>query len=478
MKYLLRGNYKPLLFLLVIMLLCFFINGTIANAADRSFIYLNELKNVSVSSGSYQCYTYTPQTNQFFVVETFGNYDTKIKVTNTTTGTIIDDDSGVGNNARIYFQAIQNQTLYIYTQIWGYGSATYQIQLRKQTFSMFAFNVPDDINTIPDLVSPYSSFSSIFDCKQYENVEASYALQNDERFLARVNSEIFFFSGHGTGNDSGSTQGGDVVFYNSTYISTSTNLNMSRAKVAMWSACFSANDHNTSFNSVANYSVQCGAISAVGFLYSVYPNSARTFTDWFFYCLSDGCTVTQSAADAASMLWNPWDNVRDYVVFGNGNVVVTDSTISNSSFYTGSKGSINIPFENYICIKTGNIVERYYELINGCISNNLIDVYYDDGGRIISIKEHINDYSDILPQNTDVLKSEERITNNILLKRNYDSYEISNKHIVYYLIDKRMVPLMITSVNAKKGSYTSQAFVCINLSNGIEINYDSISTLV
>ncbi len=467
------GVFNRIYLLFFIGLFFAFFTSTVKAESNNFFLYINERKTVNVSQGNFACYTYTPSTNQFLILETFGDYDTKIRVENTSVGTIIDDDSGEDHNAKIYFQGVQGQTLYIYTKIYGYGSATYQIQLRKQTFSMFAFNV-SGCNTQPDLTSPTNSFENIFDCKQYLNSSPLYALSLDDRGFTRINSDIFFFTGHGYGKNSGDA-GCGVVFENGD-LTTNTNLKMTQTKVAVWAACCSANSNNQHNKSIAEHSVDCGAKSAVGFTNEIGFSSSRIFTNRFFSKLATGATVKSSAQYGANGLLWPWDSAKDYVIFGDENTIVTGSTVSNSTFYVGSRSSLTIPFNNYICIKTGDNYIRYYETINGCITNNLIDVEYDND-KIISIENHINNYNKILPKKDSIVNNLEILINDKITTFNLNSYKLDTSRTCYYFMDNQMIPISVTPVAYEQGKYTIQDYICINLYTGEYIEYGNICSI-
>lgn len=205
---------------------------------------LNSKHDVSVSSGDIRYFTYTPKSDSYFVVETYGSLDTKLHVSNTYTGAICDDDSGVGLNAKVEFRGVQGKPIYIATKLYNSNiSGNYQIQLRKQRVTMFACDDSKGNSTISDLNTPFTKLSPMFETIKYENTSASDALLNDERDLAKINSEIMFFSGHGYKNDS--TEMGFGVKFKTGDITTSRTINMDRTKVAVWAACYSANSTNS-----------------------------------------------------------------------------------------------------------------------------------------------------------------------------------------------------------------------------------------
>lgn len=97
--------------------------------------------NVSLSPDEIGYFTYTPESDFYFVVETYGSFDTKIQVSNTSSGTIIDDDSNTSLNAKVAFKGVQGKPIYIATKLYNSTiSGNFSIQLRKQRASMFAYD--------------------------------------------------------------------------------------------------------------------------------------------------------------------------------------------------------------------------------------------------------------------------------------------------------------------------------------------------
>lgn len=140
-------------------------------------IYLNMKNNVSLSPGEIGYFTYTPESDFYFVVETYGSFDTKIQVSNTSSGTIIDDDSGTSLNAKVEFKGVQGKPIYIATKLYNSTiSGNFSIQLRKQRVSMFAYDDSEGNSTIPDLNTPYNKLNPMFEVIKYENTSSSDAL--------------------------------------------------------------------------------------------------------------------------------------------------------------------------------------------------------------------------------------------------------------------------------------------------------------
>ena len=443
---------------------------------------LNYLYNVTISAGGNGYYKYTPTSDFYFVVETFGSYDTMLRVENTGTGTIVDDDSGRGLNAKIWFKGVAGQTIYIYTKFYSNSvSGSFNLQLRQQYFDMFAYDDSEGNSTIPDLNTPYNKFKDIFKSNKYENQSAEHALSMDERNLERINSEIMFFSGHGYKNSS--TEMGFGVVFKEGDITTSTSLNMDETRVAMWSACYSANSTNSSDISIAEYSVNCGSKSAVGFKSEVSFSSARTFTNRFFTKLSTGATVNDSCKYASNGILWPWDNAKKYTIFGDSGIVITNSTTSNGTFNPNMllRQSVTDINNNYDDLESERYKKflldkdeyRYYETINGFLTNSIVDVKYEKE-VIISINDMRTPTDIVMPINI----AEDKISvDNIINQSIQSNYEICNKNIIYYSFDDGMHPILVLDVLFSDSKSVFSENYAVDLFSGLQIDYCKINEI-
>lgn len=445
--------------------------------ASYTRVYLNMKNDVSLSAGEIRYFTYTPESDFYFVVETDGSFDTKIQVSNTYSGTIIDGYSGTGLNAKVEFRGVQGQLIYIATKLYNSNiSGNYSIQLRKQRISMFAYEDSEGNSTIPDLNTPYTKFSPMFEAIKYENKSASDALATDDRDLAKINSEIMFFSGHGYKN-SPSEKGFGVAF-KSGGITTSTTINLDRTKVAMWSACYSANATNSKNLSIAEYSINKGAKSAVGFTESVSFSSSKTFTNRFFTKLSEGSTVKEAASHGASGLIWPWDNAKKYVIFGNESVRVTDSTTSISAFNLRPINT-NILVElsdDVVVVDMDENSKRYYEQINGVLSNSFVDITYDESNNIVDLKDYRKNLNNFNPINNTFMN--QNLSSTISVDGSvYQLDEELSRNVVYVSLNNVMSPIEIITGNYINDGIIVEETSCINLTNGKKIDYSEINSL-
>ena len=447
------------------------------SSSSYTRVYLNEKKNISLSAGETRYFTYTPEGGYYFTVETYGSCDPKIKVWDIFNNSIIDDDSGLNRNAKIEFKGVQGQPIYIATKLFDpTASGNYSIQLRKQRISMFAYEDDNDNTTIPDLETPYNKFNEIFEAIKYENESAADALSNDNRDLAKINSEIMFFSGHGYKNSS--TEKGFGVAFKKGGITTSTFLNMDRTKVAMWSACYSANSTNSDNISIAEYSVKNGAKSAIGFTESVSFSSSHTFTNRFFTKLSEGARVREAASYGAKGLLWPWDNAKKYTIFGDDDLTIASQSTSTASF---SMPAVNTNIlaelsDDVYVVDLDQTSKRYYERINNILTNSFVDVTYNESNEIIRIENYRKNVGVFMSINN-IFRNKE-LPNHVSRGQNiYRLREETSRNIVYVSLNNVMTPVEITIGHYSNDEITIEETRCINLTNGRNLEYSELSSM-
>ena len=413
---------------------------------------------------------YLPQT-MYYTIETRGSLDTYIIIDHQNES-ISDDDSGIDNNAKIEFLGNAgwiNITLSCFRPT-DYGNT--KLQIRMQQAVLYGFNYgTNDINTIEDLKEPYKYLRNNFYAQRYSknNYHSSeHILSYDSRNYTLLNSEVLFFSGHGSV--------GLISFPNSSLNSYQLT-NMENTKLAVWSSCYSSKASNTTL-SMTQASINAGAIAAIGWPETIDASSAKQFTDKLFNLLSVGYTIND-ACDAADneIIW-PWDSINNWEIAGNQNSVIT---INNPSLLSNNYKS-NISNENFSnhfkfsdeckTIKMKNET-RIYRTINGYLTND----YY-----IIDDKN--NEEYNIFHSNISVDKK-------IVLENNYKSSTISStlqldnfiynlkkshKNIVYYIKNNFAIPIEIqTCIYINENGFELKKTYCTNLNDGTQIDYNKIS---
>lgn len=423
-------------------------------------------------------YFHLPENESYsYVVETYGETDTFVQVRD---GFNIysDDDSGEGLNAALGFYATKNALnegilIITVTHATG-GTGNYLIHIRRQRAQIYTFDYGNgDIDTTGDATVPfhYLRTSCGYDVKSYQNCSASHLNEFDDSNLRRINSEVFFFSGHGH-------ESGAAVFPDNTgYIDLSFP-DIPNTKLAVWSACYSAVAEE-GHESLGQASVDNGARSAIGWNDTVLVSSATSFTDKLFELLGSSNTVLQAAQQASNIIIWPWDNIHDYVIFGDSSVRINLPAInikqSNVNYQTNSlklyEGNVNF---SRFDMPNGTV--RYYKTINNIITNEYYT--FDKSGTEIyhsNVKISSADISNMSDRNpfdkyTYIPEKELKIG-----KINYNKLVESDSHNAYVKINDKVIPIKITySTYKNDDGLVYENVVCINLNNGTYIDYSDI----
>lgn len=347
-------------------------------------------------------------------------------------------------------------------------------------FNYSNYDSNDKVNTLPDLSKPYDYLLGIkvgvpYQVLKLEN-QSSSSIKTGAHSSgsAYMNSNIIMVSGHGYGSKDGD-KGIGVKFINSSLYTYDLN-KMSNVDLAMWATCYSANSNNQTNTSMAQASVNAGAESSIGFPDTITVSSSRTFTNRLFKKLSEGKTIAESAKYAKDGLLWLWDNARDYVIYGNGNINITSQIVQNSipsnNISLVSKFNDDIKNGEWKSFITGDNSIRYYKTINGLLSDIFYDVKYDINNNIIDIMCSKDSFdSNLVVKN---LNSSAALLN-IEEKVNISNVETYN---VYVTINNEMVPVQLTYYDEyHNGGYTTQEVICKNLNDNTSIDYSMINSI-
>jgi len=453
---------------------------------------INTSYSATLTAGAQHIYYFTPSSTGMYAVETSGSTDTYGTVTGQTfpTGTITNDDSGLSFNFAIGFN--QNANGKVTIKVRGYSSCTtgsYSIKVRQQRAQFYTFDYPngDSLNTIPDAATPKSWSSSMgYLNSDNQNKSSSHPLENDSTGFTRLNSEIFFFSGHGSINqreEDGKIlgYGGAIRFYGSNdWLYSSKVASMNNTKVAVWSACYSAcTSTGIGETSLVHRAIQQGAKSAIGWVNSMAPSSAKAFTSQLFLELGNTMTVSDAAQSAANSLWWPWDEAKNFSLLGNGNTLVASPTVNNKTTTESnfaSKQEFNAAMETFEYEKYELHGDgfRYYKTIDGTLTNDFYDVF-DNGNRITKSKNTIsqNDIAEIKQKN--FVRTTETPDQNIAIDRSIGELYNSEEYTVYVKMDDKLIPIKIIYADyATEDGIAYKDVKCINLLDNSLVDYVSI----
>lgn len=447
----------------------------------------------SLTIGSVDTYYFTPSYSGMFTVETFGSTDT-YGVVSGISSSASDDDSGAGKNFAIGFYQQAGSTTTIKVQHYNLvsGTGSYTIQVRDQRAQIYTFDYGSgDISTLADSATPKSWLQSMgYAVGVHENKPASHVNATIASTFKRLNSEVFFFSGHG------GKGGGSILFltsagtYDWMYDTSSYFTSMANTKVAVWAACNSALDPDGTGArvSIAQKSINMGAKSAIGWDRTTDVPASKKWTDQFFLELGNTMTVSAAAASAGSIFLWPWDgSYAGWQVFGDGNTVVSYSNVNPKSVASNNSTASNISTQaeldlfkqnsEYVSYELKGLGTRYYRTINGCLTNVYYDEYSD--GTVKKSQENINKSDLLAVKAMDITKSEYMVQKDITAYGvSFDKLVKSEEHIVYMKDNGVIIPIkLIYSDYENSEGAVYQDVVCINLIDNSFINYEDICTI-
>lgn len=461
-----RRFIKAFIFLPVIALFSVIVFATKVLASPIS-VSLNTNYSVYLGQNGMQEFTFSTVNGYYYVVDTSGTGVTTLMLTMGNL-TITDNYDGSHNKAKIKFEGT-GSTAHIYLSYYiHYQQGTVNLQIRRMQAVLCGFNYGSgDINTEADLTVPNNLFSSNYDTyllTDETNHTPSYVLQDDNRGYPRIDSEIFFFSGHG-GPWWASFPSDDLdreelpLFHN--------------CSIAVISACqcalhYPSTDEDSFIETIAgNY-----AETALGWEETISASDAKAYTDYFFTHLAAGYTVYASCCYAISWFNDYTNPIYSYVVKGNKyNTLFTGNSQyrSNDDSQLEEIYQFNQNRSSYdLCITFDNDPShyRYYKTINGCITNDYYDVWYN------------NDDIEL------IIKSEYNLTNQYVYSINYSGYECdpldtsivdTSNTIMYYLTNNSAIPVEITYITRQVGEFKTLDVKCINLYNGESFDYSKLS---
>ena len=430
-------------------------------------INLNDIMTINLNVGETRTFKYLVPDNLMYAAETtkYGEYDvdTILSIYNLEEDVVIDDDSG---NELYYsyigFRNQANKVIKIKIELYvGSYDGYFNFQLRKQQAVLYGSEylsneLLGDLNTKPDLVTPYNELTNYYLTYKFEDEVIEHFLAEDERHLKRCNSEIVFFSGHGAENT------GSAIFLKFTtnnYVTqafpASSIPELDACKVIVWSSCYSAKTVNGT--SMIDKSVEKGAKSALGFPDSVLSVSASIFTDLLFEYLCSGEEIGQAASHAVNYIILPFDNVRDYQIAGSiyTKIISADDigAINNNNELLELFNEIQLN-SDFITYPNRDGSTRYYYSIDGKLSNIFVDIEDNEDG-IVALRGNLDELD----------------VNNLKVLKIKDIYYKDGGEIVYNIEDNIATPILMEEIK-DKGVYQIK---CTNLNNGEDVKYEDIA---
>lgn len=427
-------------------------------------------------------------TEKYYVIETWGDADTKLVLSGGMYGSSykIDYNSGVDNNA--YVETLSTgtvsnpSTMYIYLSLETNCPVTNTtIIVREETASIFGFEYDNSRTNTDELVDfPYNALSNNYNATRYINADVVDLSNLDARGIEIFDSEIMIIMGHG--ESSFSFKGEGMVFYDGSvlnkleYVYSTTNY----AKFVMFAGCETAGA--TYGEDIASIAVESGGVDCtMGFAEKITPAGLKHYIKKFFEKLADKVTIKEANEFAATRsLFFP-AVYRSTKVYGNGDIRLlptstaasrSGSVVDLSMLYEYQERKLSLPFE------FDQISEHYNRqcfIYNNYLTTDFYQFQYDEEGNMIRA-EHSGSYfnpDNVLPI---LITSTPTPTIAEIGGDVYTTLTGTESFIIYHTINNVSVPIEIKYCdyyNSQNNVVMREAF-CTNLYSGESVNYEDL----
>lgn len=438
---------------------------------EEAFVNWGSVNNLS--SNQTKSLNITFPDNKYYNFELYGNsIDTKMTILGYESNPIIVDKSGVEKD-KICIRGVQGKTITINISINNGGSGATYFKVYKMRSVMYGilYDVYDTRNFID---SPYENMKEVCLPFKYKDKLVNHILENDERYLQRLNSDIVYLVG--SGNDYS-------FMFNSVNNALVQNdlINLDRCKFIYFNNNHSAKEGVPSLCSKA---IQAGAITALGYKshdminHPFNSDIQKTFGEWLFYFIkTNNNTINAAVSETITAMRDTyagyWFNLY-YSILGDQNQILFPSNPSYRS-YSFSQQFEEIQNSGYDYVfKLGENTERFYKTINGIITDDYYDVIYENG-EILKINKSRNNITEIvLP--IKLYKSATPAQSIIKYGEKYNFYN-SFQETMYLNINNIMTPIEFNYNFYEYNDFenTIADFKCYNLNDGSEIDYSIIN---
>lgn len=300
---------------------------------------------------------------------------------------------------------------------------------------------------------------------------------------SRMNSAVVVFNGH-SGPGSYQMYGGGV----STYLTAKKSggsyykfedIDMSNTKIAFFMGCqTSSTERDSTYGTLTDDAVSCGADSAFGWEKSVPTSHATSFRERLFYFLRYGYTLSDAAANAASEM--PWFSAtKSYRISGAGSTVLTRSTrtILNDNLIDFNTALSIIETEDYRLVQdNASGTQTYVKYINNIATSEYIDINRNEhwaikSGDAFSDEDVTSLIVPVQEYSIDAYKgSDTFISKDIVFSKTGES-------VLNVMMKVNSVPTMVAVVSTTYESENGLAYMTekyINMHTGEELNYQDI----
>ncbi len=426
---------------------------------------------------------------KYYVIETWGNADTKLVISGGIySGTVITDlNSGVDNNAFIEF--LSNGT--------SENPATISIVLsletncevkdttiivREEAASLYGFNFGLDGNTIPQTNKAYEVLSPYYRTTKYLNKRFEHLYETDFRGLEIINSEVLLIASHGL-YYAPNMPGRGMIFMDDTYLSLVdfTDVPCTRTKFAIFAGCGTAGFNGTDVNLADSAWGAGDADCTFGFTKSVAMVSVLRYMNKMFTKLGQAWTIAEATEYAAAHGFFWTDDAKHYKLYGDSSIRLVPTSTANSRSIIGIDNAL---YNEMLNRQLGLVFDN--EEITGHYSGNCLTYngyqttdYYilknDDQGNVVEI-EHSGYYFDdtnVLPILITSTPTPSIATSGENQYLSIDEVEIK---IVYHTVGGVSIPLEFkTCIYSNPSTLeTFKVLYCTNLNTGEAFDVEDI----
>ena len=316
------------------------------------------------------------------------------------------------------------------------------------------------------------------------NVGASFAVGDSPNTNdSRMNSAVVVFNGHAgagsyqmvsNGNNSyltGKKSGGDYYKFN--------NVDMDNTKMAIFMGCkTSSTSRDSTYGTLTDDAVSCGAESAFGWEKSVDTTHATNFRERLFYFLRYGYTLSDASANAASEM--PWfSDTKDYRISGDGSTVLTRSSrmLLEDNSYDYETALNLVESENYkLHTENSSGTQTYVKYIDDLATSESIDINRNEkwaiqskdtftGDELSSLVMPINEFDIDSYSGSDTITSGGNIFSKI------------NEEFLNVIVKIEDMPVLVGIVSTEYESDNGLSYMTekyINMHTGEELSFNDI----
>lgn len=432
-------------------------------------------------------------TQKYYVVETWGDADTKLVISGGLYGTniVTDYNSGDGNNAYVEFLSWGTEespsTISIVLSLeTNCEVKDTTIIVREEAASLYGFNFGlEDGSTANQIKKAYEVLSPHYVATKYINERKSHLYGEDFRGIPRMNSEVFVIASHGT-SFPGGIAGRGMLFYNNTefefveYISSPTPY----VKFAVFAGCSTAADNCVDANLASEAHIMGEVKCSFGFTHNVMMISVLKYMNNMFKKIGEGKTIADATEYAAARGYFFSNDSKRYRLYGDSSIILVPTSTAPRSI---SSSFDNALYNEFFGRQLGFVfnneeITGHYSgsclTYNGYQTSDYYIMQYDDDGNMIGI-EHSGNYfddSNVLPI---VITSTPTPSVGDDGSNQYLSLDSVETKIIYHTMNGVSIPIEFKYCTYSNSStnHVFKTVYCTNLYSGESIDPDDLMSI-